>query len=64
MLRDCQRCINCNKYLAVDISREEGVFIYCKCGFVQSLQKSRVEQVDVDEVFNDITHILKKGYSN
>ena len=62
MLRECIRCIDCKHYLAADISKPEGIFMYCKCGFVMSLQKSRVELVDVEEVFNDVTHILKNIY--
>ncbi|MDO8622636.1 MAG: hypothetical protein Q7R52_00145 [archaeon] len=60
--RDVIRCINCLKYLAANVSKEEGTFMYCKCGFVMSLQKSRVEHIEVDEVFNDVTHILKSKY--
>ena len=56
------KCIGCLRYLAANVSKEEGTFMYCKCGFVMSLQKSRVEVLEVDEVFNDVIPMMKTRY--
>ena len=60
--RSVIKCIGCLRYLAANVSKEEGTFMYCKCGFVMSLQKSRVEVLEVDEVFNDVIPMMKTRY--
>ena len=52
MLRTVMKCFNCKLYLAVNPQREEGEFVFCKCGFVQSLQHSLIENIDVESVNN------------
>ena len=53
-------CINCKRWLAINQQDEDGTkFIYCKCGHVNSNQMSRMKTMELEEVFNDVTYLLK-----
>ena len=53
-------CISCKKWLAVNPQDEDGTkFIYCKCGFVNCNQMSRMKILELEGVNNDVTYLLK-----